>query len=55
MFYGTYAYFTKLPDKTFLSKKIKMLMLTQSELDAIKNAKNKAVEEAFFNDDDFFD
>jgi len=52
MSYGTYAYFTKLPDRTILSKKMKTLMMSQAELDAIKLAKEKAAEDAFFNDDD---
>lgn len=51
--YGTYAYFTKLPDRTILSKKMKTLMMSQAELDAIQRAKEKAEEEAFFSDDDF--
>jgi len=56
MFYGIYAYFTKLPTRTRLGNKIKTLMLSQAELDAIQKAKEKAEEEAFFNDDDeFFD
>ena len=57
MSYGTYAYFTKLPDRTILSKKIKTLMMSQAELDAIRMAKEKAEEDALFNDDsddDFF-
>ena len=52
MLYGTYAYFTKLPDRTMLSKKVKMLMLSQAELDAIQKAKEDAEVEAFMNDDD---
>jgi len=52
MVYGTYAYFTKLPDRTVLSKKMKTLMMSQAELDAIQAAKEKAEEEAFFSDDD---
>ncbi len=52
MFYGTYSYFTKLPDRTFLVKKIKKLMMSQAELDAIQKAKDKAEEDAFFDDDD---
>jgi len=57
MSYGTYAYFTKLPDRTILSKKIKTLMMSQAELDAIRIAKEKAEEDALFDDDsddDFF-
>ncbi len=52
MLYGTYAYFTKLPDRTMLSKKIKTMMMSQAQLDAIQKAKEKAEDEAFFNDDD---
>ena len=54
MLYGAYAYFTKLPSKTILSKKIKTMMMSQAELDAIKMAKDKAIEDAFFSDDDDF-
>ncbi len=50
--YGVYSYFTKLPDRTMLGKKIKILMLSQAELDAIQRAKEKAIEDAFFKDDD---
>jgi len=52
MFYGTYAYFTKLPDRTVFVKKMKTLMMSQSELDAIQKEKEQAEEDAFFNDDD---
>lgn len=52
MFYGIYAYFTKLPDKTIFVQKMKTLMTTQAELDAIQAAKEQAEEDAFFNDDD---
>jgi len=34
-----------------LSKKMKTLMMSQAELDAIQRAKEKAEEDAFFNDD----
>ena len=54
MSYGTYAYFTKLPDRTFFTKKMKTLLLTQAELDAIQKAKEQAEEDAFFSDDDDF-
>ena len=39
MFYGTYAYFTKLPDKTFLVKKVKNMMLSDEEKRKIKEQK----------------
>lgn len=54
VFYGTYAYFTKLPDRTVLSKKLKTLMMSQAQLDAMQKAKDKADEDAFFSDDDDF-
>jgi len=53
MGYGIYAYFTKLPDKTVFVQKMKIMMMSQAELDAIQEAKEKAEEDAFFNDDDF--
>jgi len=52
MGYGTYAYFTKLPDKTIFVQKMKTMMMSQAKLDAIQAAKEKAEEDAFFNDDD---
>ncbi len=52
IFLGTYEYFTKLPDRTAFSKKIKILMMSQVELDAIQKAKEKAEEDAFFNGDE---
>ncbi len=52
MLYGTYAYFTKLPDRTIFVKKMKTLLLSKAELEAIQKAKEKAEMDAFFNDDD---
>ena len=52
MGYGSYAYFTKLPDRTIFVQKMKTLMMSQAELDAIQKSKEKAEEDAFFNDDD---
>ena len=52
--YGIYAYFTKLPDRTMFVKKMKTLMMSQAELDAMQKAEEKAQEDAFFNDDDDF-
>ena len=49
MFYGIYAYFTKLPDRTALSKKIKVLMMSDEELQRIEDAKA----DAEFDKDDF--
>jgi len=54
MSYGIYGYFTKLPDRTILVKKMKTLMMSQAELDAMQKAKEKAQEDAFFSDDDDF-
>lgn len=53
MFYGIYAYFAKQPDRTVFMKKMKTLMMSQAELDAMQKAKEKAEEDAFFNDEDF--
>ncbi|MFA5454285.1 MAG: DUF4395 domain-containing protein [Sulfurimonas sp.] len=55
MGYGIYAYFTKLPDRTMFVKKIKTLMMSQEELDAIQRAKEaaeRAAAEAEFENDD---
>ncbi len=54
MSYGTYAYFTKLPDRTIFVKKMKTMMKSKAELAAIQKAKEQAEEDAFFNDDDDF-
>jgi len=52
--YGIYSYFTKVESKTFLAKKIKMMMLSDAELQAIKDAKFEAEAAEFFADDDDF-
>ena len=54
MGYGIYAYFTKLPDRTIFVQKMKTMMMSQAELDAIQEAKEQAAVDAFFNDDDDF-
>ena len=54
MGYGTYAYFTKLPDRTIFVKKMKTMIKSKAELAAIQKAKEQAEEDAFFNDDDDF-
>ena len=54
MGYGTYAYFTKLPDRTIFVKKMKTMLKSKAELAAIQKAKEQAEEDAFFNDDDDF-
>jgi hypothetical protein len=54
MGYGIYAYFAKLPDRTVFVQKMKTMMMSQEELDAIQKAKEQAEVDAFFNDDDEF-
>ncbi len=49
MIYGVYAYMTKLPDRTNLSKKIKIMMMSDEELQRIED--EKADQE--FEQDDF--
>ena len=49
MFYGIYAYFTKLPDRTAFTKKMKILMMSDEELQRIEDAKA----DAEFEKDDF--
>ena len=49
MSYGTYAYMTKLPDRTHLTKKIKRMMTSQAELQRIEDEKA----DAEFENDDF--
>ena len=39
MFYGTYAYFTKLPDKSFFVKKVKNMMLSDEERERLREIK----------------
>jgi len=46
MVYGTYAYFTKLPDRTAFTKKMKVLMMSDEELERIEDAKAEAEFEA---------
>lgn len=53
LFYGTYAYMTKLPDRTHLTKKIKTMMMSEEELQKIEDAKYQKELEEFDNDDDF--
>ena len=49
MIYGIYAYMTKLPDRTNLSKKIKIMMMSDAELQRIEDEKA----DAEFEQDDF--
>ena len=48
LLYGTYSYFTKLPDRTHLSKKIKLMMMSDEEISKMEYEK----EMAEFEDDD---
>jgi fumarate reductase subunit C len=48
MFYGTFAYMTKLPDRTNLTKKVKRMMTSDAELQRIENEK---ADQEFDNDD----
>jgi len=50
IFYGTYAYFTKTPDRTIFVQKMKELLLPQSVLDEMEYERDMA---EFDNDDDF--
>ncbi len=50
MAYGTYAYFTKLPDRTIFVKKMKTMMMSDEALDKAEFDKAQA---EFDNDDDF--
>jgi len=39
MFYGTYSYFTKLPDRTYLVKRVKKMMMSDEERQRLKEQK----------------
>ena len=47
--YGTYAYFTKLPDRTNLTKKVKLMMMSDEEIEQMEYENSMAD----FEDDDF--
>ncbi|WP_345979015.1 DUF4395 domain-containing protein [Sulfurimonas sp. HSL3-2] len=47
MTYGAYAYMTKLPDRTSLTKKIKIMMMSDAELKALEEAEYQKELEAF--------
>ncbi len=57
MLYGTYAYFTKLPDRTIISKRVKYLFMSKKEKLALEKKREleelKRAEEEFDRDDDF--
>jgi len=48
MFYGVFAYMTKLPDRTNLTKKVKRMMTSDAELQRIESEK---ADQEFENDD----
>jgi len=50
---GTYLFITKIEDRTFLSKKIKEMLMTQDELKALEEQEYLKELEEFENDDDF--
>ena len=49
--YGTYAYMTKLPDRTPLTKKIKIMMMSDAELKKIEEEAYQKELEAFDKED----
>jgi len=53
MIYGTYAYMTKLKDRTALTQKVKLMLMSDEELKALEEAQYQKELEAFDNDDDF--
>ena len=53
MSYGTYAYMTKLEDRTAFVKKVKTMLLSDEERNIIEKQKYQKELEEFENDDDF--
>jgi len=53
MVYGTYAYMTKTKDRTALTKKVKLMLMSDEELKALEEAQYQKELEEFENDDDF--
>jgi len=51
--YGTYAYMTRLEDRTALVKKLKVMMMSKEELQKLEDAAYQKELEEFDNDDDF--
>jgi uncharacterized membrane protein YjgN (DUF898 family) len=45
--FGLYSYFTKVESKTFLAKKVKIMMMSDAERQAFKEAKMQAEFDAF--------
>ena len=53
IFYGTYAYMTQLEDRTALVKKLKVMMMSEEELQKLEEAAYQKELEEFDKDDDF--
>jgi len=53
MVYGTYAYMTKTKDRTALTKKVKLMLMSDEELKVLEEAQYQKELEEFENDDDF--
>jgi len=53
MFYGIYGYMTKLKDRTELTKKVKLMLMSNEELKALEEVQYQKELEEFENDDDF--
>jgi hypothetical protein len=51
--YGSYAYMTKLEDRTALVKKLKVMMMSKAELKKLEEKQYQKELEEFENDDDF--
>ncbi|MEN4053177.1 DUF4395 domain-containing protein [Sulfurimonas sp. NWX79] len=51
--YGSYLYMTKLEDRTVLVKKIKVMLMSEEELQKLEEAEYQKELEEFDNDDDF--
>ncbi len=54
-FYGLYAYFTKVESKTFLSKKLHSVMLSDAEKQALQDKKTEEAFRAFDEDDEDYE
>ena len=54
-FSGLYAYFTKVESKTFLSKKLHSVMLSDEEKQALQDEKTEEAFRAFDEDDEDYE
>jgi hypothetical protein len=45
--FGLYSYFTKVESKTFLAKKVKLMMMSEAELEDYKEAERQRIFDAF--------